>query len=183
MTEQIFFTSDTHFGHKSILHLGNGRPFSSVEEMDEAMIERWNDRVGPNDRIYHLGDFSFYNPTRTESIVRRLNGHKHFVSGNHDKPMNGLGHYFESVQDYKSIKVGSQKLVLFHFPILSWLDVGRGSWMLHGHCHGNLKEDLEMARMDIGVDTHDFRPWSFEEISARLLSRTGTPSDHHQRKV
>lgn len=181
MSETPFFTSDTHFFHQSILWLGNGRPFDSPEEMNEAMIERWNATVGPNDTIYHLGDFSFGNQVKTATILPRLNGRKFFLWGNHDKAMKPSLHHFEAVYEYKEIKVQGQRLVLFHFPIESFHQVGRGAWHLHGHCHGNLA-DTPMARMDVGVDTHDFRPWSFEEIAEHMKGRDGMPSDHHQEK-
>ncbi len=56
----LYFTSDTHFGHKNIIQTCN-RPFASVDEMDEAMVARWNQRVGPDDTVFHLGDFCFRN--------------------------------------------------------------------------------------------------------------------------
>ena len=129
-----YFTSDTHFGHSSILHLGNGRPFKTVEEMDLAMISRWNERITWEDDVWFLGDFTFYNSTKTSGILSRLQGRKHLIWGNHDKPLKNKLSFFESEQQYKVLTVEGQKLILFHFPILSWLDVGKGSWMLHGHC-------------------------------------------------
>jgi len=80
-TLNIFFTSDTHFGHKNILKYCN-RPFVNVEEMDEVMIERWNGRIGKNDSVYHLGDFSFSSNPKT--YFERLNGKKILIIGNHD---------------------------------------------------------------------------------------------------
>lgn len=179
MSEQVFFTSDQHYGHSTILTIGNGRPFETLEEMDDTMIYRHNSMVGKNDRVYYLGDFSFYGKGATIALLARLNGHKHFVRGNHDSPMVGSEYMFDSFQDYKEIKVAGQKLILFHFPILSWYSVGKGSWHLHGHCHNNLPEETDMARLDIGVDGHDFYPWSFDEIAEVLTGRTGVPGDHH----
>ena len=178
MTEKIYWTSDTHFGHKSILHLGTGRPFSSVEEMDEAMIARWNERVDWDDDIWFLGDFTFYNSTKTSEVLSRLQGRKHLIWGNHDKPLKNKLSFFESEQHYKEITVNGQKIIMFHYPIESWHSVGQGSWHLHGHCHNNLPQ-TDMARLDIGVDGHDFTPWSFEEIARELKNRTGLPGDHH----
>src|ERR1039458_7684061 len=76
MSETPFFTSDSHYFHRSILELGDGRPFDSVEEMNEAMIQRWNERVQPNDTIYHLGDFSFGTQSQNNSVLSRLHGRK-----------------------------------------------------------------------------------------------------------
>lgn len=176
MSEQIWFTSDTHFFHKRMSY--QWRDFASVEEMNEVLVERWNERVGEHDRIYHLGDFSFGKRDETEAIIRRLNGQKFRLRGNHDSDMGRLDYLFEEVYDYKEIKVAGQRLVLFHYPIESFHQVGHGSWHLHGHCHGNLP-DTDMARMDVGVDTHDYYPWSFEEIAEYMKGRVGVPADHH----
>ena len=174
-----YFTSDTHFGHSSILHLGNGRPFKTVEEMDLAMISRWNERITWEDDVWFLGDFTFYNSTKTSGILSRLQGRKHLIWGNHDKPLKNKLSFFESEQQYKVLTVEGQKLILFHFPILSWWDVGRGSWHLHGHSHSNLPPETDMARLDCGVDGHNFYPWSFEEVKRELKNRHGLPGDHH----
>ena len=180
MFDRVFFTSDNHFGHRSILHLGNGRPFETVEEMDSVMIERWNATVGPLDEIWFLGDFTFYNSTKTNEILEQLNGRKHAVWGNHDKEkgIRKKTSFFESTQEYAEIEVADQHLVLFHFPIASWHHVGKGAYHLHGHCHSNL-EDTDMRRLDVGVDGHTFYPWSFDEIDAILKDRYGLPGDHH----
>lgn len=78
----LFFVSDTHFGHEAILHYAK-RPFSSVEEMDQAMIDNWNKVVGPNDYVFHLGDFCFKGSQYWDRILNQLNGHKFLVLGNH----------------------------------------------------------------------------------------------------
>ncbi len=81
----IFFTSDTHFGHERIIELAK-RPFKSVEEMDDAMISRWNSVVGKADTVYHLGDYSLYHRKDTLKKLReRLNGKIILIAGNHDR--------------------------------------------------------------------------------------------------
>src|SRR3546814_12795510 len=78
----VFFTSDTHFGHGGALGLFR-RPFESVREMDEAMIARWNETVGPADEVWHLGDFALRKPARyMAEILDRLAGPKHLALGN-----------------------------------------------------------------------------------------------------
>lgn len=138
--------------------------------------------VGPNDRIYHLGDFSFLKRADTEAILKQLHGRKYFVRGNHDKTMDRLKGHFESYDPYKEIKVPidgeTKRIVLCHFPVLSFHQVAHGAWHLHGHCHGNLQED-DVARMDVGVDTHDYRPWNMDEIAEHLKGKHGLPGDHH----
>lgn len=183
MSEDIWFTSDTHFAHKNIVWLGKGRPFETCYEMDAALVERWNERVKPHDRVYHLGDFSFGSAGYTRAILDQLQGQLHFVRGNHDKVMDGLKDHprFASWQQYKEMAVGRQRFVLFHFPVHSWHKVSHGAIHLHGHCHGNLPDDGLKARMDVGVDTHDYRPWHVDEVLERMLPRVGkwVPDDHH----
>jgi len=78
----LFFTSDTHFGHKHILEFCK-RPFSSIEEHDEQLIANWNSVVGVDDTIFHLGDFGFGGYPFWKKIVDQLNGHIILVIGNH----------------------------------------------------------------------------------------------------
>ena len=78
-----FYTSDLHFGHKNIIKYEN-RPFNSVEEMDEELIRRWNNKVGKNDEVYILGDFAFASGRRVNELLDRLNGRKYLLRGNHD---------------------------------------------------------------------------------------------------
>ena len=91
----VFFTSDTHFGHGGALGLYR-RPFASVAAMNEALVERWNETVGPEDTVWHLGDFAIrQRPTVVADLLARLNGRKHLVAGNNDPPADararGLG--------------------------------------------------------------------------------------------
>ncbi len=84
----VFFTSDLHFGHVNICEY-SGRPFAhgpdGVEEMNEQIIENWNEDVGPDDLVYVLGDFAMGRIAETLPLGRRLNGHKVLVAGNHDR--------------------------------------------------------------------------------------------------
>lgn len=182
----IWFTSDQHYGHRNLAT--KHRDFSCLEEMEDTITENYLSLVKPEDTVYMLGDFSFYNVTKTHAIFADLPGIKHMVWGNHDvrvtrKKLSGM---FESEQDIKELKVGEQRLVLCHFPLLSWNQVAKGSWHLHGHCHANLPENPEMAMMDVGVDTFThshakYTPWHIDEIAERLQDRHGRPNDHHNR--
>jgi|SRR6476620_5889714 len=178
----LFFTSDTHFGHNNIIKYSN-RPFKSTEEMDEAIIRNWNGVVKPNDEIWHLGDFAFATGNRIESILKRLNGRKHFIWGNHDqtfKKEKNLLSYFESVRDYKEINYNNQKIVLIHYPLLTWNKGHRGAWHLHGHCHGSVNYlNEKTTRIDVGVDNFNYTPVSFEEVKAIMDKRTYDAVDHH----
>jgi calcineurin-like phosphoesterase family protein len=161
----IFLTSDTHFGHARIIELC-GRPFSSVEEMDEALIENWNKTVGPRDEVYHLGDFAF----RTTNMVRyfdRLNGKKHLIIGNHDNDETAECGWLD-VQHYVSFKLNKQRIVLFHYPIAEWEGYYRGSLHAHGHQHNKLlvtaERETKPARFDVGVDACRFTPIPAEAL-------------------
>lgn len=78
----VFFTSDSHFCHESIIHMTN-RPFTNAEEMNNALIKNWNNVVGKNDIVFHLGDFCFGTPSKWKSILEQLNGNIYLIVGNH----------------------------------------------------------------------------------------------------
>ena len=80
---KVFVISDTHFGHANIIKYCN-RPFRDTTEMDEAMIKNWNETVSNNDVVLHLGDFGLGSKEYIASIVKRLNGKKILIMGNHD---------------------------------------------------------------------------------------------------
>ena len=104
MSPRIFITSDSHFGHKKILEFeGKKRPFKTIEEHDEALIERWNEVVNKRDTVWHLGDFCF--SEKSLEIAGRLNGIKKFVLGNHDTlPTASYLKYFNKVYGAVSYK-------------------------------------------------------------------------------
>ena len=161
----IFFTSDTHFGHGGSLGLFR-RPFASVAAMDQAMIAGWNAVVGPDDDIWHLGDFAIKQPAAAVvEWLERLNGKKHLVAGNNDPPSTRELEGWESVQSYLEIEADGVSLVLCHYPFRSWRNMATGSLDLHGHCHGRLKP--QPRQVDVGVDVWDFHPITLTEILAR----------------
>jgi len=186
----LFFTSDTHFGHERILTLSD-RPWSTVEEMDEALIAGWNSVVKPGDMVFHLGDLSFHKPEQTAKIIGRLNGYKTWILGNHDrsKKKNSIASLFGEVKDYKEIKVSDdvhvfKRIVMCHFPMLVWNKSHYGSWMLHGHSHGSLKHPVPLRLMDVGVDCHpEYRPFSLDEVRAYMAEREHVILDHHKEGV
>jgi len=158
----IFFTSDTHFGHGGALGLYR-RPFASVAAMNEGLVERWNETVGPDDVVWHLGDFAIrQRPTVVADLLARLNGRKHLVAGNNDpqetRELEGWG----SVQSYLEMEVDRVSLVLCHYPFRSWRGMGKGWVNLHGHSHGKLKP--QSRQFDVGVDVWGFRPVMLDEI-------------------
>ena len=147
----IWFTSDSHLGHKNVLHLCN-RPFTSIEEMDNALIERWNSVVSKSDTVYVLGDFAWKNG---KSYAERLVGNKIFLLGDHDKQMTG--------ERLSILKLNNIWFTLCHWPLYSWNKQYYGSIHLHGHIHNNPIEHKD-NRINVGVDVWDFYPVSLEQI-------------------
>lgn len=167
----IFYTSDQHFGHYNVIRSCE-RPFSSVEEMDDYLIEQWNQTVGWDDEVYILGDFIYRSTRPAESYLRRLNGKKHLFLGNHDRhwfETISPSSWFESVNTLRFCKHGARKVALCHYPMMSWPG-GRGTYLLFGHLHNGfdmpfwpLIEGNELM-LNVGVDINGFRPVAFEEL-------------------
>ena len=158
----IYFTSDTHFGHGGALGLYR-RPFASVAAMNEALLARWNETVGPNDVVWHLGDFAIrQRPPVVADLLAQLNGRKHLVAGNNDPPSTRELAVWESVQSYLEIEADGVGMVLCHYPFRSWRGMGKGWVNLHGHSHGRLKP--LPRQFDVGVDVWSFRPVTLSEI-------------------
>lgn len=179
----VFFTSDHHFGHKNIIKYDE-RPFTSVEEMNETMIERWNSVVGPRDLVYHVGDLSFLNLEGTQKIVQRLNGLICLIEGNHDRARSktwwkktGI-HVVEKrsrevnyiVNDYIFDILVQHEPVLDEMPI-SHLQQKKYKVQINGHVHTSwiTKNWKEILFINVGVPVWDYYPVSVEQIK-KLIS-------------
>ena len=165
-----FFTSDQHFGHFNIIRLCS-RPFGTVEEMDEALLSKWNAKVKADDTVYILGDL-FFRAAKVEPILKALNGRKHLIVGNHDHTWMKrvvASDYFASVQTLKEVEIDGRVLTLCHYPMLSYPQARRG-YMVYGHIHNNVRDDYwpliaRRSRMlNVGVDVNDFEPVTFDEL-------------------
>ena len=165
-----YFISDPHFGHENILKMCQ-RPFESVEEMNEAMIDAWNQRVTGNDTVFILGDL-FYRCPDPEPILQRLKGKKRLIIGNHDSSWMDkvdLSRYFVSVDPFLEITDGVRAITLCHYPLLTWKHKLR-TYMVHGHIHNDTTSDffpLLVARervLNAGVEVNGYRPVTFEEL-------------------
>jgi calcineurin-like phosphoesterase family protein len=163
----VFFTADLHLGHGNIIKYCN-RPYSSIEEMDESLISNWNSVVGKNDHIYVVGDFTMGG--NAPNYLRRLNGIKHLIRGNHDREPK-LEHGWTSIHDLRTIKVGAQPIVLCHYALRVWDKSHYGALHCYGHSHGKLPDDTESLSLDVGVDCHNYTPLEFEEIKALMKSK------------
>ncbi|HEX5078803.1 MAG TPA: metallophosphoesterase family protein [Geminicoccaceae bacterium] len=166
----VFFTADTHFGHGGALGLFR-RPFPSVRAMDEAMIARWNETVGPADEVWHLGDFAVRRPAAEMArLLAALHGKVHLVAGNNDGPETMALSGFASVHYYLELELEGVRLVLCHYPFRSWNGMARGAIDLHGHSHGRLSR--LPRQLDVGVDVWDFRPITLEAVLGTCRRRT-----------
>ncbi len=158
----IWFTSDQHFGHDNIRKLCN-RPFSNLQEMDGALIERWNMVVSKSDTVYVLGDFSWRNGRQ---YVPKLNGNKIFLIGDHDKQITG--------ERLSILKINDIWFTLCHWPLHSWNKQYYGSIHLHGHIHNNPIEHKD-NRINVGVDVWNFYPASIDQVISLSVPHRKTP--------
>lgn len=157
---EYFFVSDLHVDHFNIMKFCN-RPFNTVEEMNEILIQNWNSVVGPHDYVYHLGDFGFGTPTKLNEIFKRLHGVKMNITGNHDgKVVKNLPWAWQKEQ--YGFKMDNRYIWLNHYPMRSWNRSYHGAGHLHGHVHGRCKPYGKS--FDIGVDSWDYTPVNFETI-------------------
>ena len=172
---EIFYIADTHFDHANILKMSN-RPFSGIEEMNEALVENWNRKVKGNDTVYIVGDL-FFRTTDPERILKRLKGKKFLIEGNHDATWMGkvdLQQYFLGTAKLLEISDGTRGITLCHYPLMTWKHQ-RKTYMIHGHVHNDTSMDywpLLLARervLNAGADINRFEPVRFEELLANNL--------------
>jgi calcineurin-like phosphoesterase family protein len=182
-----FATSDTHFFHDNILKYESMSQFRSNlyktgDEMNTGMIEIWNKIVGPDDTVYHNGDFCFgYGnklKSRLEWLLPQLNGKIILVRGNHD-PKAGdevFIKYGHKVYEMYNISVEKQLIVLCHYPLVSWNKGHYGSIMMHGHCHGKYQGQGRI--IDIGWDVHG-KPMKMKDLIDIANKRPVVSVDGH----
>lgn len=171
--QRFFWISDPHFSHRKIIEYCK-RPFATSEEMDEAMISRWNSKVRPNDITFCLGDFAFGRDSIDPSLfLNRLNGKIYFVQGNHDKldRLAVASNKIMSFHQILNVSVNGQHIVMCHYPFVSWEGKEGGSWMLFGHCHNNYQAPDDWASYNCGVEFNNYEPISFAELQAIMKPR------------
>lgn len=195
-----WWSADMHFGHQRIIELA-GRPFGSVEEMNETIIERWNATVAPGDTVWVLGDVAMGSIGDSLAMCGRLAGRKLLVLGNHDRPFPGYSKAAEkrtawadryrSEGGFAEILTGCEihlpgvadPVTVSHFPYVGDTQEGdrydqyrptpHGGWLLHGHIHELWK--IRGRQINVGVDAWAFYPVSSEQIASIILGSTSTP--------
>lgn len=168
---KYFFTADEHYGHANIIKYCN-RPFPDPAIMDNEIIKRHNEVVGEHDTTFHLGDFTFYKDlNKVRNIIRRLNGNHVFLRGNHDYWMDEINaaNEFDNYDSIEEIELEGEYIVMCHYNMRVWNRSHHGSWQLFGHSHGKLEGVGK--QIDVGVDTHNFYPYSFEEVKQIMKTR------------
>lgn len=183
MTQRLFITADTHFGHAEAIDRFN-RPFVDVDEMDDALVKGINDVVGPDDLLYHLGDFvgpqsGEGSRTRHAESIRERIACRNIVllRGNqdpHQKP--AFDRLFESAHEILELKgwndagrQGDHRVVMCHYGLRVWRGRPGGALHLYGHTHGTLPESGRST--DVGVDCWGYRPQPLGKVLAMLAGR------------
>lgn len=173
---KVFFTSDLHHNHLNIIRYCN-RPYNSVEEMNEGLVQSWNSVVPEDGHTFILGDLSFSKDFSGKAVpwLLRLNGTKSLILGNHDKHVAKAdlsAVFYNHVFEMADVLIGDQPVVLCHYPMVSWNGSHRGSWQLYGHVHGTIPDPKDKYQMDVGVDCNNMKPFTFEQIKANMATKT-----------
>lgn len=163
----IYFTADLHLGHRGIIAMKK-RPFRTVEEMNRALITNFNAVVSRRDTVYILGDICHHLDVELcNGLIRRLNGAKILLSGNHDKQYDSS--LFADIRDFMTVSLNGVSFSLMHYPMLSWPHSEAGAVQLHGHIHAssdyneqNRKDGI--LRYDVGVDANNYFPVSVKDV-------------------
>jgi calcineurin-like phosphoesterase family protein len=179
----IWFTSDNHFGHKRIIELAN-RPFSSLNEMDECMIVRWNDRVKPGDIVYHVGDFAF---TDHDPYLERLSGQKFLVPGNldHSNRVKKATGWVKVERIMDVILPDGTMVVLCHYAMRVWSRSHHGAIHLYGHPQGLLERaagrrssrQTSRSRLMVGLEIKRLDGESWRDCARRLGRKYGLEAE------
>ena len=175
----VFLTADPHFGHSGVCRFlrddgSKLRPYETAEEMDEDMVQRWNDTVRPADKVYVLGDLVINR--KALKIMHRLNGSKVLIKGNHD--IFKLEDYTPHFRDIRGYHV-MNGLILSHIPIHEE-SLGRFSKNIHGHLHyrnvmrvkhPGATPEIDPRYWCVSVEHTDYRPILFEEVLKKIKER------------
>jgi calcineurin-like phosphoesterase family protein len=181
----IFIISDTHFGHANFLNFRDAkdepiRRFASCEEMDQVMIERWNDRIRPADHVYHLGDVCFGKAT-VARVMPQLNGHKRLCLGNHDEPHKTpdlLGH-FGKIGLWRIFR--DEGLVLSHLPLREDEHQMQRPEAISVHGHIHERPSPSLRHINVCVERTGYAPVHLDELMVlarqqREKIRNGEPA-------
>lgn len=165
------YISDLHFGHKNCIRFDN-RPFADTDEMDRTMIQLWNSRVSIKDDVYILGDLCFRSEKTPDWYLKKLNGHKHLIVGNHDRvtlECEEAQQYLESIDNMLYIEDDGRQICLCHYPLAAWYKSHRGSWHIYGHIHANKDDVYQLMKtkehaLNAAACINNYTPATIEEL-------------------
>lgn len=164
----FWFTADQHLGHVNIIKYCN-RPFNGIEEHDAEIIDRHNSVVQKDDVVIHAGDFCWAkNKDQASVYTRKLSGNHIFLRGCHDLWLPNSAKYMWRR------RIDGHLIVVCHYAMRTWASSHFNSWQLYGHSHGRMQAIGKT--LDIGVDSHNFYPWSFSEIVEHMKHRPDNPN-------
>lgn len=134
-----FYIADMHYGHKNVLAFDN-RPFKTINEMNDALVERWNAAVSPGDIVYVLGDMFWCGSQEAVPILKSLHGEKFLIKGNHDRCKDSkFQKEFVKITDYMEVEDNGRNIVLSHYPIPCFRNHFYGWHHLYGHVHNSFE--------------------------------------------
>ena len=173
----IYYISDTHFGHEDCLKHDN-RPFKDTKEMEQVLINNWNNKVTNEDDVYILGDFCYRSGKSSSYYLKQLNGKKHLIEGNHDKATlknKQALDLLESVEHLTMITDKDKSVVLCHYPLTEWAGDHYGVIHVYGHIHANKSDTYEfMSRKEnaynAGCMINNYEPVTLEELRENNLN-------------
>ena len=201
VTGKVWVTSDIHYSHKNIcrgvtnwrtqdgqIPINSTRDFQSIDQMNDALVNNINFKVGQNDTLIILGDIAFGGFESIGKFLDRLVCKNiHLVLGNHDHHIRNnrenIQELFISVSDYLQVRINNQDFVLSHYPFASWNGLNKGVIHLHGHVHlSNQNKWGNGKRLDVGVDGNGYFPYKITEIVHMMDRReigSDLSNDHH----
>lgn len=170
-----WYFSDPHWGH---INMARHRGFSSVEEMDDVIVEGLNSKCTKRDDLYCMGDaFWVGKPEEIKAFLKRLNFKRlFFIRGNHDKPLQRFMKQTKdsrlSLQTDMFIKDSGYSLHLYHYPVLDWEVKFNNDFSIHLHGHQHANSNAEMMTLknayNVNVDLNDYKPLNIEEILEKM---------------
>jgi calcineurin-like phosphoesterase family protein len=198
---RVYITSDIHYGHKNICRgvtnwrtpegevpINSTRDFSTIEQMNSAIVDRINSKVGQEDTLILLGDIAFGGFENIGVFLDRLVCKNiYLILGNHDHHIkNNREHIksrFISVQNYIELNIDGENFVLCHYPLASWHGLNKGVIHLHGHVHLSAQNKWGNGKkLDVGLDGNNLYPYSITEIVHMMDKRevgSDISNDHH----
>lgn len=169
MIHEKYFISDTHFFHGNMMKFTDGqnlpiRPFTSVQDMNEYMVKKWNSVVKDNDYVYHLGDVTFDYGKDFNTLMSRLRGRKRLILGNHDKIKGtNLLDWFEKVELWHGFK--EYNFTAVHIPLML-SSLRDGAYCVHGHVHQNSLNNPNY--INVSVEVRDYTPVHIDTIGMEI---------------